>query len=146
MLIPATCLAGKFTVASDSREFNIVTGEYNLAGHVIVEFPAQGSTMTITGDKAIVQMYQQELHGNGNITLTWDNLNFNCDIVDVYHTQNTAYLKGNLRFKANGNNITSNTGVYNWNTKVAKFSGNVIVNGSRKSGDVSYSFKTNTFL
>lgn len=144
LLIPSVCFAD-FTVSSDSREFSVITGVYDLVGNVVVQFPARGSTMTITGDKATVQMYQQELHGNGNITLAWDGLKFSCDSVDVYHTERTAYLNGNLIFNANGHHITSNEGEYNWKTKIAVFSGNVIVNGSSKNGAVRYNFKTNAF-
>lgn len=144
LLIPSVCFAD-FTVSSDSREFSVITGVYDLAGNVIVQFPARGSTMTITADKAKVQMYQQELHGNGNITLTWDGLKFSCDSVDVYHTERTAYLTGSLIFDANGHHITSNEGQYNWKSKIALFSGNVVVDGASKTGSVQYSFKDNSF-
>lgn len=144
LMLPSVCFAD-FTVNSDSKEFNIITGTYNLVGNVVVQFPAQGSTMTITGDRAIVQMYQQELHANNNITLAWDGLNFSCNAVDVYHTQRTAYLTGNLVFDANGHHITSNEGQYNWQTKIAVFSGNVVVDNTPKSGSVSYNLKSNSF-
>lgn len=144
LMLPAVCFAD-FTVSSNAKEFNIITEVYNLTGNVVVQFPAQGSTMTITGDKAIVQMYQQELHGDGNITLAWNGLKFACDKVDVYHTQRTAYLKDRLVFDANGHHITSDQGQYNWQTKIAVFSGNVIVDNVSKNGDVKYSFKDNSF-
>lgn len=144
LMLPSVCFAD-FTVKSDTREFNIITGVYNLAGNVVVQFPAQGSTMTITGDKAIVQMYQQELHANNNITLVWDGLKFSCDNVDVYHNQRTAYLTGNLVFDANGHHITSNEGQYNWQTKIAVFSGNVIIDNIPRKDPVQYSFKDNAF-
>lgn len=140
LLLPAVCSA-EFTVNSDSRTFNMLTGVYDLVGNVTVQFPAQGSDMTIKGDRAIVQMWQQELHGNGNVKLDWNGLAFTCDKVDVYQKERTAYLAGNLVFNHNGNHITSNSGSYCWKTKLAVFEGNVVVNGAAQSGSYTYSFK-----
>ncbi len=144
-MIPSVCFA-EFTVNSATKNFDILTGDYHLTGNVIVKFPVQNSTMSIKGDQAVVQTWQQELHANGNIKLSWENLNFSCDRVDVYHTDKTAYLSGKLFFKANGNHITADTGTYCWKTKLARFNGNVTVNGVAKPGTVTYSFNGNSFL
>lgn len=144
MLIPTVCFA-EYTVSSDSRDYSIINGTYELQGNVIVQFPVRGENMRITADWARVQMWQQELHSGGNVNLEWGALSFNCENVDVYHSERTAYLSGDLRFNCNGNYVTSDEGSYCWKTKLATFSGNVVVNGISKDDTVIYSFRTNTF-
>lgn len=137
MLVPSLCFADP-VITSDSRTFNPMTGVYDLQGNVFVQFPVHDTTLTITGNSTKVYMYAMEVHGNGNITLSFGDMHFNCDKVDVYHSNRTAYVDGNLHFNDSANTITADSGSYNWSTKVAAFHGNVVVNGTPHDGDIAY--------
>ncbi len=137
LILPSVCFASP-VITSDTKTFNPLTGVYNLKGNVFVQFPVHDNTLTITGDMTTVSLYSMEVHGLGNITLSFDNLHFNCDKVDVYHSNRTAYVDGNLHFADDQNTITSDSGSYCWKTKIAAFHGNVIVNGQSHDGDIAY--------
>lgn len=145
IMLPSICFAEPI-IKSDSRTFDIIKGVYDLRGNVFVQFPVRGSNMTITGDITKVYMYQQEVHGSGNITLSFDNMKFSCDNVDVYSNQRIAYLEGNMNFNSNDLNITSDSGSYNWKTKIAIFNGNVKVNGESKPNNTKYNMETKSFI
>lgn len=142
MLIPSMCLAVEPVIKSDSRTFNPLKGIYDLQGHVFVQFPAHDTTLTITGDNTKVHLYQMEVHGQGNITLSFGEMRFKCDKVDVYHSDRTAYVEGNCDFKDKGMLITADKGSYCWRTKLASFQGNVKINGKAQKGDVVYNVMT----
>lgn len=137
MMLPSMCFADP-VITSDSRTFNPLTGVYDLQGHVFVQLPTNYTTISITGDTAKVYVYSLEVHGQGNIHLTFDNTNFNCDKVDVYYSNSTAYVDSNLIFNDNVNKITADSGSYCWRTKIAAFHGNVTVNGQPHDGDIAY--------
>ena len=146
IMIPVTCLAADPIIRSDTRTFNPLTGVYDLAGNVFVQFPAHDKTLTITGDSTQVCLYAMEVHGAGNIALTYDQLSFHCDKVDVYHSDSTAYVSGNLRFSHENTNIAADSGSFCWKTKLASFHGNVKVNGVSQSGDVIYNVEDKKFI
>jgi lipopolysaccharide export system protein LptA len=88
-LLPALCLAGEATssthktskgnevvIQSDVRTFDIMKGVYDLQGNVFVQLPARDKTLTIKGDRTAVHLYKMEVHGKGNITLIYDELDF----------------------------------------------------------------------
>ena len=54
MLIPSLCLAAEPVIKSDTRTFNPLTGVYDLQGNVYVQFPANDTMLTITGDQTMV--------------------------------------------------------------------------------------------
>ena len=133
MMLPSMCFADP-VIKSDSRTFNPLTGVYDLQGNVFVQFPAHDTTLTITGDATKVYLYAMEVHGQGNIRLSFGDMSFACDKVDVYHSGRTAYVNGNLVFNDNSNKITADSGSYCWKTKIAAFHGNVTVNGQPHDG------------
>lgn len=146
LLLPTVCLAAEPTIRSDSRTFNPLTGIYDLQGNVFVQFPAHDKTLTITGNETKVCLYEMEVHGQGNIYLKYDNLNFYCDKVDVYHSEKTAYVTGHLKFNTDKLNITADKGSFSWQDKTAAFSGNVTVNGQKQPGDVIYNVEQEKFI
>lgn len=146
IMIPVSCLAAEPVIRSDTRTFNPLTGVYDLVGNVYVQFPAHDKMLTITGDKTQVMLYDMEVHGVGNIALSYDQLNFLCDKVDVYHSDRTAYVNGNLHFTHDKTNITADSGSFCWKTKLASFHGNVKVNGAPQLGDVVYNVEEKKFI
>lgn len=150
-LIPVHCLAGngvssthsiskgrELVVQSDSRTFDVLKGIYELNGNVYVNLPLRKKNIIVKGDRASVHIYDLEVHCEGNINLSYGDLNFNCDSVDVYHKGSTAYITGNLQFDDGKTKITADKGKYCWKTKLATFEGNVIVNGENKGNKVTY--------
>ena len=146
MLIPSLCFAAEPVIKSDTRTFNPLTGVYDLRGNVFVQFPAHDTMLTITGDQTTVSLYKLEVHGQGNITLAYDNLSFKCDKVDVYHKTRTAYVTGSCIFVNGSNTISADQGSFNWKTKLASFEGNVKVNGTPKEGKVTYDVLKQSFV
>lgn len=146
LMLPSLCLAVEPTIKSDTRTFNPLKGIYDLRGHVFVQFPAHDTLLTITGDNTRVHLYQMEVHGQGNITLSFGDMSFNCDKVDVYHSDRTAYVSGNCNFKDGSTTITADLGSYCWKTKLAAFSGKVKVNGKSYKGDIAYNVITKQFI
>lgn len=146
MLLPNICAAADPVITSDTRTFNPLTGVYDLRGHVFVQFPAHDTQLTITGDTTKVHLYAMEVHGEGNITLSFGDMSFYCDKVDVYHKDRTAYVEGNLNFNDDSTKITADKGSYCWSTKLAAFQGNVTVNGEPHEGDVAYNVMTKTLI
>ena len=134
----STCFAKEPVISSDSKTFNPLTGVYELTGHVYVELESQGQPIIIKGDHAKVMVYNLEVHADKNISLTFGKLNFLCDNVDVYIGDKTAFVNGNCKFKDDRITSTSNKGSYNWQSKLAVFSGDVKLNGSPVDGDVKY--------
>lgn len=159
LLVPTLCFAddkassthttskGKeVIIQSDTRTFDIMKGIYSLKGNVHVQIPTKEKMLTIKGDQTAVSLYKKEVHGAGNITLIYDDLNFNCDKVDVYHKERTAYVNGNIKFKHDKTKITSDKASFNWKTKLATFEGNVKVNGKPQDKLIIYHVIQKKFL
>lgn len=146
MFIPSLCAAAEPIIKSDTRTFNPFTGVYDLRGNVYVQIPTNDTMLTITGDQTMVSLYKMEVHGQGNITLVYDDLKFHCDKVDVYHKDRTAYVTGNCSFVTGATSISADQGSFNWKTKLANFQGNVKVNGVPQKDAVTYNVLTQSFV
>lgn len=142
LMLPCVCMGAEPVITSDSRSFNPLKGTYDLKGNVFVQFPAHETMMTITGDATEVNIYKMEIHGGGNIRLSYGSMAFSCDKVDVYGSQSTAYVAGNLVFTDDSNTITADSGSYNWKTKQASFNGNISFNGAPQKGNIVYNVMT----
>lgn len=159
LMLPAMCLAGEtassthktskgkeVVIQSDVRTFDIMKGIYDLQGNVFVQLPAHDKTLTIKGDRTAVHLYKMEVHGKGNIILLYDDLDFKCDTVDVFHKGRTAYVNGNISFKHDKTNITADKATFNWKTKLATFEGNVVLNGEPQEGVLTYHVLEKKFI
>jgi lipopolysaccharide export system protein LptA len=139
LVIPSLGLAKtEPVIKSDSRTFNPLTGVYNLDGNVYVDL----NNRIIVGDHAQVYMYSMKVDAQGNVKYTDDKIAFTCDKVSVVGKEETAYVTGNCTFTSGSTTITSNSGNYNWDNKLASFSGSVVVNGSPAPGEVVYNVET----
>ena len=146
MLLPCMAQAADPVITSDVRTFNPLKGEYTLKGNVFVQLTPHDQTLTITGDYTTVMVYSMEVHGSGNIHLTYGDLNFTCDKTDVYHSSRTAFVEGNLSFQDGSTVITAEKGSFCWKTKLATFHGNVVANGTPYKQDIQYNVNTKEIL
>jgi len=144
MLFPTLCLAAP-DIKYNKQHFDPIRGIYYLEGNVSVTV----GNRVISADKAQVEMYSIEVHAQGNIHLQQDDIDFYGDTVDVYGSQKTAEVKGNLNFTQGKTSITSDSGVFNWDNKNAVFTGNVTVttpNGSMKADKIVYNVITHEIV
>ena len=134
LLLPALCLAARPEVSADNTQFDPLTGIYQLDGNVTVRLPGQ----VIVADHATVHMYQLTVQASGNVHLSDSDISFYCDQVNVIGNESTAYCSGNCRFTEGDTRINANTGSFNWDSKLATFTGGVTVNGAAREGTVTY--------
>lgn len=146
LLLPCLAQAAEPIIKSDTRTFNPLKGEYALKGNVFVQLTPHDQVLTITGDYTTVLIYSMEVHGHGNIGLTYGDLNFKCDKTDVYHSNRTAFVEGNITFKDGPTTITAEKGSFCWKTKLAAFQGKVVVNGKAYDRDVQYDIQTKQLI
>ena len=66
--------------------------------------------------------------------------------IEVKGNERTAYVNGNMVFTQDNLRITADNGSFNWKTKNAVFSGNVTVNGTPHTGDLTYNVRDKKFL
>lgn len=142
MLLPCMAQAADPIITSDVRTFNPLKGEYTLKGNVFVQLTPHDQVLTITGDYTTVMVFSMEVHGQGNIGLSYGDLKFKCDKTDVYHSKRTAFVEGNLTFQDGNTIITAEKGAFCWKTKLATFQGKVMVNGKPYEQEIQYNVQT----
>jgi lipopolysaccharide export system protein LptA len=142
LCLPLLC-AAEPAISSDRQSFDPLTGTYDLQGHVRVDF----GTYLICGDAAQVNIYQLQVRAQGGITFRNSDITFLCDQVRVEGRQSTAYVRGHLRFtQSGGPSISADDGSFNWQSKLAVFTGAVVVDGIAHSGTVTYNTELRTFV
>lgn len=146
MLLPCMVQAAEPIITSDVRTFNPLKGEYTLKGNVFVQITPHDQVLTITGDYTTVMVYAMEIHGKGNIGLSYGDLKFKCDKTDVYHSKRTAFVEGNLSFQDGATSIKADKGAFCWKTKLATFQGNVVVNDKPYDKEIQYNVVTKEIL
>lgn len=137
-LLTTFCFAATPEVSAKYTQFNPLTGVYQLEGQVTVKLPGQ----IIVADQATVYLYQQKVSASGNVHLSDTNINFWCDQVQVAGSENIAFCSGNCLFRDGNTTIISQTGSFNWKTKLAIFNGNVKVNDASYPDETTYNVTT----
>lgn len=145
-----TAFAASPKVTADNTTFDILTGTYKLDGNVRVET----DRFTVAADHAQVNLASFEVWAQNNITCV-----YNADESNPIHfTGNDLYgswgnktitVKGGTQFKSANIQITADQTSFNWDTKIADFSGNVTVvqNGAiTKYDQVQYNVAENKLL
>ena len=107
--LTAAASAAMPDISADKTKFDPLTMTYELTGNVRVAT----SDRVITADHAKGTMTTMEVWADGRITLMQDDIVFKGDI-----TGGTTYERSNLVIK-------SDNASFNWDTKLADFSGNV---------------------
>ncbi len=123
LLCSTAAFAAKPVISSDSNYLDINTGRYILEGHVRVEV----NNRIITADKAQVSIASLEVWGQGNITVTQDDITFTGDSCYVSGSDKEAVISGRTKFDRTGLNIRADNAKFNWDTKIANFDDNVVL-------------------
>ncbi|MBQ9377924.1 MAG: organic solvent tolerance protein OstA [Schwartzia sp.] len=122
LALSSTTFAARPEISSDKQTFDFLSGRYLLDGNVCVKWPDR----TITAEHAQVSLLTMEVWAQGNITLRQDDIFFRGDDLHVTGNSHTADINGNTRFERGDLTIQSNVASFNWDTKLAEFSENVV--------------------
>ncbi len=130
VLSPAA-FAERPSISSDRQTFDLFSMRYRLDGHVTVRFAER----VITADHAQVNVATMEVWAQDNIALEDSSgIHFTGDDLYVEGPAHKATIHGNADFQRKGLRVTSDTASFNWDTKIAEFSGNVkrVLEGKEK--------------
>lgn len=143
LILTASAFA-KPVITADKTYFDITTGLYHLEGNVYIE----AGSRIITAGQAKVSLATLEVWGSGKITLKQDDLRFAGDTVYVSGAKKEAAIEG-VHLERTGLLIKSDKALFNWETKIATFTGHVEVtqNDETRSYDsIRYNVITNEIL
>ncbi|MDQ0203530.1 LptA/OstA family protein [Pectinatus haikarae] len=139
-------------VTADKTTFDILSGTYKLDGNVHVET----GKFTVTADHAQVNLTSFEVWAQSNINCLYGTneegtapINFSGNDLYGSWAEKTITVKDGTQFKSGGLSIKADKTVFNWETKIADFSGNVEVvqDGKTKKYDqIKYNVAENKFL
>jgi phage baseplate assembly protein gpV len=100
----------------------------------------------LRAEHATVNIYKLTCEASGNVHLTDTQVQLYLRQRHPLGRDSIAYCSGNCTFQEGATRITSNTGSFNWDSKLATFSGNVLVNGTAKAdGTVTYNVINQSF-
>ena len=117
----AVAFAERPEVSADRQSFDVATMRYLLDGHVTVRF----SERTITADHAQVNLITMEVWAQDHIRLVEGDILFIGKTLYVKGSERTAYLTDGADFTRSALAIRSDEATFNWDTKIADFTGNV---------------------
>ena len=103
-------------------------------------------TFAMNFDDYAGMLLRKDAQGNISLTDKQTGIHFDCDSVEVKGNERTAYVNGSMVFTQDNLRITADNGSFNWKTKNAVFSGNVTVNGTPHTGDLTYNVRDKKFL
>ena len=141
----AVAFAERPEVSADRQSFDVATMRYLLDGHVTVRFPER----TITADHAQVNLVTMEVWAQDHIRLVEGDILFTGKTLYVKGSERTAYLKDGADFTRSALAIRSDEATFNWDTKIADFSGHVRLtreNTTEKFTHVRYNVITGEVL
>ena len=144
LMATAVCFAEKPDISSDAQRFDFSTMRYVLDGHVKVKW----SDRVITADHAQVSIPSLEVWAQGNIELHQDDIYFRGDVLHVLGSSDTANITGNARFERDELKISADKASFNWDTKLADFYDNVLLedeSDSTKYSHVQYNVVSKEF-
>lgn len=145
LLSTASIAYAKPTITSDSKTFNIATGEYILEGNVSIATDSR----VITAGKARVKLISLEVWGSDGVNVNQSDLNFSGDTVYVNGKNSTAQIDGGVDLVMDDLSIHADSVEYNWKTKTADFSGNITLRQNETISyfnTLQYNIETNTLF
>ena len=108
-------------ISAEKTKFDPLTMTYELTGHVRVAT----SDRVITADHAKGTMTTMEVWADGNIKLMQDDIVFTGDKLYVDGNNHNANITGGTRYERSNLVIKSDNASFNWETRLADFTGNV---------------------
>lgn len=130
-------------ITYDHQEFDPDTLTYRLSGHVAVKT----GNRTITADRAEVSLLTNEVRAWGNISLVDGDITFRGTSTIVRHSDHSAEVEGPVIFEEGDADIRAQQGRFDWETKLATFTGDAVY-VNHKTGDrvekdtLTYNVKT----
>ncbi|MDR1701780.1 MAG: organic solvent tolerance protein OstA [Sporomusaceae bacterium] len=137
--------AAKPNITADKTYYDYNTGLYILEGNVRVEV----RNRLITAQSAKVSVSSMEVWAAGGIFFQQDDISFTGGNLYVYGGKQLAKIDGGANYSAPNLKISADRGEYNWDSKIAVFSGNVTVNENgtvRQADTVCYNMVTKSFI
>jgi lipopolysaccharide export system protein LptA len=142
MLLTNIAFAAMPLITADKQYFDVDSGLHILSGNVHIEHNGR----IITAGEAKTNLV--EIWGSGGITFTQDDLYFTGNTVYVFFPSHQAQIRDGVSLSCAGLKITADKVDYNWDTKIATFSGNVSIlqNGNSWTADsANYNVMTRLF-
>lgn len=121
MAVSAVAFAERPDISADHQSFDVATMRYLLDGHVTVRFKER----TITADHAQVNLATLEVWAQDHIRLVEGDILFTGTTLHVKGREKTAYLTDGADFTRSALAIRSDEATFNWDTKIAEFTGHV---------------------
>jgi len=129
-------------ITADKQYLDVDTGLHVLSGNVHIEHKGR----IITAGEAKTNLV--EIWGSGGVTFTQDDLYFTGNTVYVYFPSHKAQINDGVTLSYAELNITADKVDFNWDSKIAAFSGNVSIlqNGNSWTADnANYNVRTHLF-
>ena len=120
-------------VSAGETYFDLFKGAYVLKNNVHVAVDNHGFRATVTADEALVSVAKQKCWADGNVKLTHEDIIFSCERAYMQWSTRTATVIGKVKFEnKNSVTITSNTAVFNWDSKIVDFYGKINLKSNKK--------------
>jgi len=142
ILLTNIAFAAMPLITADRQTFDVTSGMHVLSGNVHIEHNGR----IITAGEAKTNLV--ETWGSGGVTFTQDDLYFTGNTVYVFLPSHQAKISNGVSLSCTGLKITADNVDFNWDTKIATFSGNVSIlqNGNSWTTDnTKYNVMTRRF-
>jgi lipopolysaccharide export system protein LptA len=142
ILLTNIAFAAMPLITADKQYFDVDSGLHVLTGNVHIEHNGR----MITAGEAKTNLV--EIWGSGGVAFTQDDLYFTGNTVYVFFPSHQAQICDGVNLSCAGLKITADKVDFNWDTKMATFSGNVSIlqNGNSWTADnANYNVITRLF-
>jgi len=142
ILLTSIAFAATPIITADKQYFDVDSGLHVLSGNVHIEHNGR----IITAGEAKTNLV--DIWGSGGVTFTQDDLYFTGNTVYAFFPSHQAQISDRVTLSCTGLKITADKVEFNWDTKIATFSGNVSIlqNGNSWTADnANYNVVTHLF-
>lgn len=108
---------------ADKQYYDTETGQHVVTGNIVITV----GDGIIKGDTARVKLSTLEFWGIGAWQINQYNITFKGESVYVIFGKTLATIEGGVDFRRDNLRITADKVAYNWKSRVAEFSGNVLI-------------------
>jgi len=142
ILLTNIAFAATPIITADKQYFDVNSGMNVLSGNVHIEYKGR----IVTAGEAKTNLI--EIWGSGGVTFTQDSLYFTGNTVYVYFPSHKAQISDGVALSCTGLKITADKVDFNWDNKIATFSGNVSIlqnDNSWTADNANYNVATGQF-